>query len=252
LHNSEGEKMTQEELDALMAGDLDEEIGVLDDVEAEASEENTQTNEDTSETTDESEEDIVVIDKNNFKVDASQQWPPPPPTDDHKVVNQLDNVTRDSEKKATEIMDKLEDINNYIMDIEADGNDITSVLETNIETFQKLSKKFPDIAIFAQSVEENQKALQRTSAIIEKSQMSADDIIMIMDIMQYQDIHRQKIERVINVMRALSKYMNSLFESSVDDSVRVSSAVHIEGDRDTENVVTEDEIEALLASFGQK
>jgi hypothetical protein len=244
--------MTQEELDALMAGDLDEEVALLDDAEElddlEASEENTQMPEDESE----SDDDIVVIDKNNFKVDASQQWPPPPPTDDHKVVNQLDNVTRDSEKKATEIMDKLEEINNYIMDIEADGNDTTAVLEKNIETFQKLSDKFPDIAIFAQSVEENQKALKCTGAIIEKSQMSADDIMMIMDIMQYQDIHRQKIERVINVMRALSKYMSLLFESSVDDSVRVSSAVHIEGDRDTENVVSEDEIEALLASFGQK
>jgi len=235
--------MTQEELDALMAGDLDDELEVLDEAE-----ESTETSEQESEEND----GIVVIDENNFQIDASKQWPPPPPTDDHKVVNQLDNVTKDSEKKATEIMDKLEEINNHIMDIEADGNDIVAVLEKNIDIFEKLSSKFPDIAVFSDSLEENRKVLERTKSLIEKSQMGADDIMMIMDIMQYQDIHRQKIERVINVMRALSKYMSSLFESSVDDASRVSSAVHIEGDSDTSNVVTEDEIEALLASFGQK
>jgi len=244
--------MTQEELDALMAGDLDEEMALMDDVQDLSSEGATEDDEEILEDESEIDENLMVIDKNNFKVDASQQWPPPPPTDDHKVVNQLDNVTKDSEKKATEIMDKLEEINNHIMDIEADSNDTITVLEKNVETFQKLSDKFPGIVLFSQSVEENQKAIERTGAIIEKSQMSADDIMMIMDIMQYQDIHRQKIERVINVMRALSKYMNSLFESNVDDSVRVSSAVHIDGDSDTADVVSEDEIEALLASFGQK
>ena len=71
-----------------------------------------------------------------------------------------------------------------------------------------------------------------------------------MDIMQYQDIHRQKIERVINVMRALSRYMSSLFEGKIDDTKRVSSAVHIQGDK-TENVVNEKDIEALIASFGK-
>ena len=240
--------MTQEELDALMSGDLDDELAVPDE---ETNTENSESEGSATDSTSE-DEDVVIVDKNNFKVDASQQWPPPPPTDDHKVVNQLDDVTKDSERKATEIMDKLEDINNYIMDIEADGNETVSVLEQNIETFEKLHAKFPDIEVFARSLEENQKALKKNQSIIEKSQMSADEIMMIMDIMQYQDIHRQKIERVINVMRALSKYMNSLFESSVEDSQRVSSAVHIQGDTDTDNVVTEDEIEALLASFGQK
>jgi hypothetical protein len=73
--------------------------------------------------------------------------------------------------------------------------------------------------------------------------------MMIMDKMQYQDIHRQKIERVINVMRQLSIYMNHLFSSSVDDSKRVSSAKHIEGD-ERDDLVQEDDIEALIASFG--
>ena len=74
----------------------------------------------------------------------------------------------------------------------------------------------------------------------------------VITIMQYQDIHRQKIERVINVMRALSGYMNALFEGRIDDDARVSSATHLPGDTSTEDVVNNDDIEALLASFGQK
>ena len=74
----------------------------------------------------------------------------------------------------------------------------------------------------------------------------------IMDIMQYQDIQRQKIERVINVMPALTTYMNHLFAGKIDDAKRVTSAVHIHGDTTTEDVVSSDDIEALLASFGKK
>ncbi len=244
--------MNQEELDALMAGDLDDELALAEAEEVEIEDLSEMTNEDENIVDLDSEDGLVTIDKNNFKVDASQQWPPPPPTEDHKVVNQLDDVTKDSEKKATEIMDKLDEINTHIMDIDAEANTITEVTKKNLETFEKLHNKFPDITLFSELIEENQKALDAVNGVIEKSQMSGDDIMMIMDIMQYQDIHRQKIERVINVMRALSKYMNSLFESNVDDSMRVSSAVHIQGDTATEDVVSEDEIEALLANFGQK
>ena len=82
--------------------------------------------------------------------------------------------------------------------------------------------------------------------------MGEDEIMMAMDIMQYQDIHRQKIERVINVMRALSKYISLLFEGSVDDKNRVGSAVHIEGDEGTEDLVTSEDIEAIIESLGKK
>ena len=81
-------------------------------------------------------------------------------------------------------------------------------------------------------------------------QNSGDSIMSVMDIMQYQDIHRQKIERVINVMRALSKYMNTLFEGKIDDDKRVSSATHIAGDTHND-VASTDDIEALLAQFGK-
>ncbi len=232
--------MTQEELDLLMSEGLD-------DIE--------ETDNENNDTAKESEKCCEKKDPKelmeNFKVDPNNPWPPPPPTEDHKVVGQLDDVTRDSEIKATEIFEKLEHINDWVMEIEEIASGVNEVLDKNIEIFDILSTKFPEVEHFANYLETNKEAKDKLNKIVEDSQQSADEVMMIMDIMQYQDIHRQKIERVINVMRALSKYMNTLFEGKVDDSKRVGSAVHIAGDS-TEDVVSNEEIEALIASLGKK
>ena len=120
----------------------------------------------------------------------------------------------------------------------------------NIELFTTLSTKFPDVEAFQTSLAQNEEALASANETLGALQNSGDSIMNVMDIMQYQDIHRQKIERVINVMRALSKYMNTLFEGRIDDEKRVSSAQHIAGDTHNELASTDD-IEALLAQFGQ-
>ncbi|HIP59272.1 MAG TPA: chemotaxis protein [Campylobacterales bacterium] len=216
--------MTQEELDAMMAGGLDEDIAVLE------------------------EEEIAEIEDSTYEEDCIDC--PPPPTKEYKVVSQLDDVTKDSEVKAGEIFDKLEDISAFVGDTEELSNTLTQTLTDNIQMFEKLCAKFPNVESFKTALAENQEALSKTEEITQKSQDSSDEIMMIMDIMQYQDIHRQKIERVINVMRALSKYMSALFESSMDDDKRASTAQHISGDSYDE--VTEDEIEALLESLGKK
>ena len=71
---------------------------------------------------------------------------PTPPSSDNKVVDQLDDVTKDSEKKATEIFDSLESINEYLGETETKINDtIKPGLEKNVEVFQKLTEQFPKI-----------------------------------------------------------------------------------------------------------
>lgn len=52
-------------------------------------------------------------------------------------------------------------------------------------------------------------------------------------------------------MRALIKYMNSLFESDVDDKKRPPSAVYLDGDK-TDNLMSDEDIEALINSFAKK
>lgn len=240
--------MTQEELDALMAEDLSDLGNSINSIDSIGLEEPNQ----------KEDADAVIQDgghivtHDNYRVSSTSAWPPPPPTDDHKVVHQLDDVTKDSEEKATEMFDKLETINGFCLDAEKTANNIKSSLARNIEVFDILHEKFPNVATFNELLELNKNINSNLDDIINSVQMGQDEVMMTMDMMQYQDIHRQKIERVINVMRALSKYMNSLFEGKIDDDKRVGSAMHIEGDTTTEDVVSNADIEALIDSLGKK
>jgi signal recognition particle GTPase len=229
--------MTQEELDALMNGDIDD---------MELEEEETTSNS----SQEEQEEEIPGDEKEYGRVEASKSWPPPPPSDDNKVVHQLDDVTRESEEKANEILEEVEKLGDMFMQTEENLNTIKETVESNIELFEKLLAKFPDVKTFAEQKEKNEALLETIEESLNMMMDGNDATMDIMDKMQFQDIHRQKIERVINVMRALSNYMNALFSGKIDDSKRVSSATHIHGDTTTEDVVNEDDIEALLAQFG--
>ena len=242
--------MTQEELDALMAGDLEE-------IEEEKNEsvptQSELLEEESSLLDDEDTEETKTLrEVHEYRASASMAWPPPPPTDDHKMVHQLDDVTKDSEIKATQVFDKLETVNNFMLSAEENAKEVIKLIESNIALFETLVAKFPKIEQFQKALDDNRSMKESVEDMLGNAQMAEDEIMMAMDIMQYQDIHRQKIERVINVMRALSKYMNALFEGKKDDDKRVSSAVHIHGDNTTEDVVTSEDIEALIASLGKK
>jgi len=235
--------MTQEELDALMNGDID--MDELSEETASEEESSAAAEEDsTAESKKEMVEPEAIIEE---KIKSAEL--PLPATDENKMVHQLDDVTKESEEKASEIFDIIEGISNDLMEKEESLNIIIEVLSSNIALFEKLLAKFPDVATFQTQLQENQKALDEANSALESLQNSGDSIMTVMDIMQYQDIHRQKIERVINVMRALSKYMSTLFEGKIDDESRVSSATHIHGDTHND-VASNEDIEALLAQFG--
>ena len=233
--------MTQEELDALMNGDMD-----MDELQDKESTEQSEGS--ASEAEEEADEsDSTALLEENIKSAKL----PLPATDENKMVHQLDDVTKESEEKASEIFDIIENISNDLMEKEESLNLILDVLNANVALFEKLSAKFPDVESFQTQLQENKKAVDAANETVEVLQNSGDAIMNVMDIMQYQDIHRQKIERVINVMRALSKYMNTLFEGKIEDEKRVSSATHIAGDTHNDVASTED-IEALLAQFGNQ
>jgi type I site-specific restriction endonuclease len=217
--------MTQEELDALMNSGID--LDSLDDAGDEGEEK-----ERNDETEEEEEEKIV----------------PPPADDKHKVVAQLDEVTKESEEKASEVLNLVEQISEDIDKRSAELENIKKFLLEEREFFEKLHAKFPHIKAFEERIEKIQEQIEAIEESLDSVQESHDRILMVMEIMQYQDIHRQKIERVINIMRALIKYMNKLFEGKVGDEERVQSADFIHGD--SAEVVSEDDIEELLKQFG--
>ncbi len=228
--------MTQEELDALMNEDVD-----LDDL--------TEVEEPKAKEKAVDEDEHYELSADEYKVSATHNWPPPPPTEDNKMVNQLDDVTKESEEKASEIFDHIEKIGDELMEAEGTLADVLETLQSNVALFENLGAKFPEVEAFKTQLEKNQSSKNTVEEHIQSLQDHGDAIMNIMDIMQYQDIHRQKIERVINVMRALSSYMNQLFSGRIDDEKRVTSAKHLPGDTGTADVVSSDDIEALLASF---
>ena len=232
--------MTQEELDALMNEDIDMDMGEM-------------TDETVADTSEEDSEELFnnIDDPHGYRASAVHSWPPPPPTDDNKMVHQLDDVTKESEEKATEIFDLVEGISNDLTNSEDTVGEIDDILKANIALFETLCTKFPHVEAFQTQLAQNKEAKAKNASLKDMMETNIDTVMNIMDIMQYQDIHRQKIERVINVMRALSTYMNHLFSSKVDDFKRVNSAVHLPGDN-TADIVNSEDIEALLASFGKK
>ena len=163
--------MTQEELDALMAGGLEDDLGDTKD----ASQEVADVKEETDEVAEVAEAMSAKADEpqansskhgENYRVSADGVWPPPPPTEDHKMVHQLDDVTRDSEEKATQMFDKLETINNFFMDAESDSNSLKDAINSNVELFTTLSEKFPNIAAFSEALEKNNSLLGTIDNII--------------------------------------------------------------------------------------
>ena len=228
--------MTQEELDALMAGDLDmeEESAPEDSPEVEPNDVTTA-------------EDVTMADENEEEIVTA-----PPATKEHQVVSQLDDVTRDSEEKAGEIFDALDAVMQEVEEVMNSMGRMEDISKDFETLFEKLCEKFPHITRFQSAKEEARELQELVASSNDMLQRASDQILSAMDTMQYQDIHRQKIERVINIMRALSKYMSVLFEGSVEDEKRVRSAQHIEGDTHTEEVLSNDDIEALISQFGGK
>ena len=225
--------MTQDELDTLMGGDVD----TID--------------EEIAETTKEASNESAEYIDDTIECHVNEGQLPFPATNENKMVHQLDDVTRESEEKAGEIFDIIENISNELMEKEDNLNIILEIVESNIELFTTLNTKFPDVEAFKTQLEKNVTAREETNTVLEVLQNSGDEIMNVMDIMQFQDIHRQKIERVINAMRALSKYMATLFEGQIDDDKRVASAQHLHGD-ENDDLASEDEMEALLAQFANK
>lgn len=224
--------MTQEELDALMSED--------ENLDSASSKDEAETPKD------EPQEHFEGGD--DFRAEASKMWPPPPPSSEHKVVHQLDDVTRDTEVKANEVFDQLDVVDQNANEIIKSAKKLKEYIKNQEDMFNKLSAAFPHIQSFKDSLNQITEAQNAIKTITDCANNCTDATMTAMDIMQFQDINRQRIERVINVMRALSQYMNSLFESKIDDSKRVASAVYISGDENS-SVADSKEIEDLIASF---
>lgn len=244
--------MTQDELNGLIIGDLD--LSKFDtktdkaqkpQVKVESSKDKTNSKDDEIKINDSN------FDVNHYRITSDEQWPPPPPIMDNRVVNQLDDVTKGLEMKAGEVFEKLEQI---IANFDSSLKEIKIVKEfvdNQKDLLEKLTTQFPQVGAFKNALDSSNNAVKSLKILEDKSNEGSQCTIEAMDIMQYQDIHRQKIERVVNIMRTLAKYISSIFETDIDDSKRVSSATYIQGDK-KDDLATSSEIEKLISDLGKK
>jgi hypothetical protein len=191
-------------------------------------------------------EDQIVKDWTSSKINEGVF--PLPAEKDTKVVNQLSQVANDSEEKVSQIFDVLSltlDNNN---EIRSQIKDFETFITNQSNLLNSLSTKFPNIKVFDEHLTSANKMSDSLKNL--KNLINSEDleIFQAMELMQFNDINRQKIERVMSVIRKLSMYLNNLFE---DDGTtkEVAIAKHIHGD-DTNDLIGDD-LDKLIAEFSK-
>lgn len=188
--------------------------------------------------------DEIVKEWSSSKINAGVF--PFPAENDTKVVSQLSQVANDSEEKVSKIFDVLSltlDNNNDLRKKIKEFEDFSS---SQAKLLTSLSNKFPNIKLFNQQLESIKNfddSLKSIKTLLDSEDM---EIFQGMELMQFNDINRQKIERVMSVIRKLSIYLNNLFED--DNPKDIPMAKHIYGDTKTEDLVGDD-LDKLIAEF---
>jgi hypothetical protein len=174
---------------------------------------------------------------------------PFPADNDTKVVNQLSQVANDSEEKVSQIFDVLSltlDNNN---EIRKNIKEMETFLIAQKSLLSTLNSKFPNISLFNENLEKINGVSNSISGLSGLLNDEDNSIFQAMELMQFNDINRQKIERVMSVIRKLSIYLNNLFEDD-GSSKEVAIAKHIHGDENDDLIG--DDLDKLIAEFSQK
>jgi len=185
-----------------------------------------------------------VTDNGNEKKDEAML--PLPSSKEHKIVNQLNEVAEDTEEKASQIFDVLSLILDENEKVTKSNDASKEFISSQIELLEKLSNKFPNIALLEENLKKAKEVEELTTLTTDIVNGENNKIFEAMEIMQYHDINRQKIERVMSVIRKLTQYLNGIFE---DDSNKpeIQIAKHISGDGS--QTVDEADIDSLISEF---
>ena len=205
----------------------------------------------------ETKEEKVVEKSSKSDDDIVKEWSsskisegvfPFPAENDTKVVSQLSQVANDSEEKVSQIFDVLSLTLDNNSEIRKSIKSYEEFILSQNKLLNSLSNKFPKIGVFQEQLEKVknfENSIKSLKTLLDDEDMH---IFQGMELMQFNDINRQKIERVMSVIRKLSIYLNNLFE---DDNPReLPMARHIHGDTDTEDLVGDD-LDKLIAEFNK-
>lgn len=174
---------------------------------------------------------------------------PLPAEKDTKVVNQLSQVANDSEEKVSQIFDVLSATLDNNMEFRNQIKGIEAFILTQSKLLESLNKKFPNINVFDEHLTSANEIVESINSLKKLANDEDNQIFQAMELMQFNDINRQKIERVMSVIRKLSLYLNNLFED--DGSTQdVAVAKHIHGDEN--NDLIGDDLDKLIEEFSKQ
>ena len=137
------------------------------------------------------------------------------------------------------MLDNNNELRNSLKEVDAFVNAQASLLNS-------LNSKFPNIKIFDEHLLNANKISNLLKGSKDLINLEDSKIFEAMELMQFNDINRQKIERVMSVIRKLSLYLNNLFEDD-GTSKDIAVAKHIPGD--TTNDLIGDDLDKLIAEF---
>jgi len=146
------------------------------------------------------------------------------PEEDHRVVDKLDEITKESEEKVNQLFELLENAVSRIDAMDAELKKVKPYLDEH--------KKFMDLFVSAfpkASVKKNYEYFSNVLKIFDEIQNTHEElknyIFDSMDLLQFQDITRQKIEKVISIIQALHEYLNNWFASGSKVRARVARTI---------------------------
>lgn len=166
------------------------------------------------------------------------------PTEDHRVVDKLDEITKESEEKVNQLFELLENAVSRIDAMDAELKKVKPYLDEH--------KKFMDLFVSAfpkASVKKNYEYFSNVLKIFDEIQKTHEElknyIFDSMDLLQFQDITRQKIEKVISVIQALHEYLNNWFASGSKVRARVAKTIADESQKPQ----IDQEVDDIVNSF---
>ncbi|OSS41822.1 hypothetical protein DESAMIL20_1375 [Desulfurella amilsii] len=166
------------------------------------------------------------------------------PPEDHRVVDKLDEITKESEEKVNQLFELLENAVSRIDAMDAELKKVKPYLDEH--------KKFMDLFVSAfpkASVNKNYEYFSNVLKIFDEIQKTHEElknyIFDSMDLLQFQDITRQKIEKVISVIQALHEYLNNWFASGSKVRARVAKTIADESQKPQ----IDQEVDDIVNSF---
>ena len=171
------------------------------------------------------------------------------PENEHRVIDKLDEINKESEEKVNKLFEYLETI--------TDELDKTEKLIQEIKPYMEKHKEFMDFFVehFPKTVVKNnyeyfKNIIDITKDIENSVSVIRDSVFDAMDTLQFQDITRQKIERVISVIKALHDYLNMWFDSSYEDKPRARVAHTIVDEKEKGKI--DQDVEDIIKQMQEK